>query len=320
MPTIPTELIAKYLSHQATPKDEEQLLTWVSESFENQIIFQQFSEAWNVRHSPKDLPDTEQALARLHKRISGIETKHVKLRNRTWFRVAASFAAIVVTTFLVMRSWNDASPRMLTMAPDTLQTVVLPDSSMVTLAPGATLSFPEEFRGDERRVVLTGKAFFDVAKNASMPFLIQSGTVTTKVLGTSFTIDHRSQQFKLTVNTGRVQVGRKEDIALLVPGDRLVYDTISRAHLIERVNMADATDWMYGVVRLEDATLSQVVAKLNDYFNRNIILVNESQMGCRITGTFEQQEIESIVEAIEFSTGLAIEANGDAWTVSGKCK
>lgn len=85
-------------------------------------------------------------------------------------------------------------------------TVLLSDGSSVVLQPASRLSYPDTFQ--QREVYLTGKAFFEIVKDPSHPFLVYTRGIATKVLGTSFMIDapESGQPIKVAVKTGRVAV------------------------------------------------------------------------------------------------------------------
>jgi ferric-dicitrate binding protein FerR (iron transport regulator) len=82
----------------------------------------------------------------------------------------------------------------------------LPDSTLVYLNKNSRLSYPDEFAGTERVVVLEGEAFFDVSKDKAHPFIIYSGNTCTEIAGTSFNLRayEAQQEFELTVVTGTV--------------------------------------------------------------------------------------------------------------------
>ena len=110
------------------------------------------------------------------------------------------------------------------------KTIVLNDSSTVALFAYSTLTFPEHFNGVQRKVTLEGSAYFDVRENTDMPFVVHSGQLVSKVLGTTFTIfkDTLGSDIKITLHSGKLEVSKKDlsDKKILFPGDYVVYDTI----------------------------------------------------------------------------------------------
>ncbi|MGG7661844.1 FecR family protein [Dyadobacter sp. BHUBP1] len=92
--------------------------------------------------------------------------------------------------------------------------VDLEDGSRIMLDPGSRMSYPARFSGTQRReVFLSGKAFFDIAKDPSKPFFVYANELVTKVLGTSFTVRSFAdeQEVSVAVKTGKVAVFSRED-------------------------------------------------------------------------------------------------------------
>ncbi len=89
-------------------------------------------------------------------------------------------------------------------------TITLPDRSTILVYPKSRISYPKQFAARKREVYLDGKAFFTVTKNPERPFYVYANSLTTRVLGTSFTVqtDTRKGQVNVWVRTGRVSVYR----------------------------------------------------------------------------------------------------------------
>ena len=90
---------------------------------------------------------------------------------------------------------------------DTIQAVLLPDKSSVSLSPKSVLSYSNNFNNVNRKVYLSGEAFFEVSKNPAKPFFVLTNTIVTKVLGTSFSVKaYPSKMSVVIVRTGKVSV------------------------------------------------------------------------------------------------------------------
>lgn len=101
------------------------------------------------------------------------------------------------TTFIEVKNTSSKS-----------QLITLSDGSSVVLQPNSKISYPEKFIAQTREVVLSGEAFFEIAKNPNKPFLVYANEVVAKVLGTSFTIKafEEDKQVQVFVKSGRVSV------------------------------------------------------------------------------------------------------------------
>jgi ferric-dicitrate binding protein FerR (iron transport regulator) len=103
-------------------------------------------------------------------------------------------------------------------------TIMLEDSSMVTLAPESELTFPEKFAPEKREVHLKGEAFFQISRNPDRPFLVKTKELVTRVLGTSFTVRsfEKDAEASVSVKTGRVSVYSKKDEQAATSSDKVV--------------------------------------------------------------------------------------------------
>jgi transmembrane sensor len=103
---------------------------------------------------------------------------------------------------------------------ETPQTIILGDGTAIILKPQSVLRYPKTFAVDTRDVLLTGEAFFEVARDASRPFLVHANEIVTKVLGTSFTIRNYANENNVIVqvNTGKVSVFRERESSPPVGG------------------------------------------------------------------------------------------------------
>lgn len=186
---------------------------------------------------------------------------------RQWWRRAAVYIATAAAALLVIGFWaflgKDArkpgvmQEKMFVQAPqsrliteenttDLPKRLTLSDRSTVTLEPGAKIVFPASFAGDKRTVQLTGNAFFEITRNPDQPFLVYSGKIITRVLGTSFRIKNNAKDKALEVEvvTGKVSVfenreafsegdsvDNQDNGVVLTPNQRVTYFAESR-HLM----------------------------------------------------------------------------------------
>ncbi|OIN58629.1 FecR domain-containing protein [Arsenicibacter rosenii] len=151
------------------------------------------------------------------------ETPVVPLSRRPWrwMAIAASVTVLLLAGVWTKRGWmtpdsgyealKEHAPTPLTEVANSgtaPRLVRLPDGSLVKLQQGARISFPATFDAGQREVYLSGTAFFEVVKNPAQPFLVYANQLTTRVVGTSFTIyaPERGPTTRVVVRTGKVAV------------------------------------------------------------------------------------------------------------------
>ncbi|MDN5213251.1 FecR domain-containing protein [Fulvivirgaceae bacterium BMA12] len=191
-------------------------------------------------------------------------------------------------------------------------TVVLADGSAVKLNAQSQIRFPEKFEPHVREVFLEGEAFFDVKEDAERPFIIRTGEITTKVLGTSFNIkaNPNGHKIQVTVVSGKVQVnsGAKDQdasltSAVLLPSEMLTFYPAEEKIVKEKVATHDFVAWKDGILVFKKATFKEVISELEAWYGVEIS-VNEIPADRRFSGEFNKMSLESVLKGIGFSLGF----------------
>lgn len=261
-----------------------------------------------------------------------------------WWRVAAVFVAAL--GFLLWSSRHDlqslrsngsdqASQLSISRNNNTQhnQTLILSDSSIVTLFPGSTLQFPETFHGDSRKVTLTGDAFFEVTHDGK-PFLVYAGETVTRVWGTQFRVTAfpQNKDVKVSVKSGKVSVHKAGEFILPKPSEKheipgvmltrheqVVFDKALEA--LEKTQLTDLkvitqnTDSQAQV--FVDTPVTQVFKELESIYGIQISFDERVFADCKIITSFRGEtlieRVNSICQAIEAS----YEPAGGAIVISG---
>lgn len=187
--------------------------------------------------------------------------------------------------------------------------ITLPDSSIVTLYPGASLRYAAHFVQQKRELNLSGKAFFKVKHDANRPFIVYSGQVQTVVLGTSFWVDAQPSgaRVRVTVKTGKVGVKTAlNSPVFLLPDEQAVFikneGTLAKITPSKQVQKPAAPHLITSdkpALAFNETPLSQVVTLLKEQFKLEIYLDDESLAALRITLNTRGKSLESILEEIK---------------------
>ena len=156
--------------------------------------------------------------------------------------------------------------------------LLLPDGTGVWLNAGSSLRYPVAFRGKERKVILTGEAYFEVAHNDQQPFRIQVGDQLVEDLGTHFNINAYADEpeMKTTLLEGSVKVGN----VVLKPGEQALINKQGDISVKKGINTADAVAWKSGFFVFKDANLKTVMREIARWYDVTVIYqpdVNNSQ-------------------------------------------
>lgn len=198
--------------------------------------------------------------------------------------------------------------------------IKLEDGSTVTLAPGASVQFPENFTGNVRQVQLSGKALFQVAKNPERPFVVYANELVTRVLGTTFWVDARNgeQSASVEVIEGKVSVYRRQDFSLtgngttglskgivLTANQKVVYqqdDGLLTRALVEAPRPVPTGKSMPTFV-YRNTPVADVLTDIEEAYQVDIIFDAEQLTDCPVTASLSNQplleKIAMICEAVE---------------------
>jgi len=175
--------------------------------------------------------------------------------------------------------------------------VVLPDGTKVWLDAASSITYPVAFTGNERRVKLTGQAYFEVAKNKEKPFYVSMNNVQVRVLGTHFNISAYNDDNEITTTLleGSVQVTKNNTLSLLKPGQQAVVSNSSNKIAVSDANIDDAMAWKNGYFIFNDDNITGIMKKVSRWYNVDIEYrgnYNNQQFG----GTFYRSK--SIMELL----------------------
>ena len=158
--------------------------------------------------------------------------------------------------------------------------VTLSDGTTVFLNSHSRLTYPSAFTGDERRVELSGEAYFKVAKDAAHPFIVESDGVETKVLGTEFNVrNFGSEPSNVTLVEGSVLVRMpKHSPVRLLPGQNIEIQENGRIN-VENVDVREYTEWKSGFFYFDNRTLTDVFRIVGRYYNVSVMCQESKLMG-----------------------------------------
>ena len=244
--------------------------------------------------------DPRKALARSQ---NGTLCRSLRLSKRIvmFSRIAGIAAAAIIGIFLYT-SWR-ASWTSYT-AYDIAQTFTLPDSSSVTLAPGATLRLQRH--KDNRFVQMTGKIYFDVRHDDRAPFRIDAGSGFVKVLGTRFLVDARDT-ISVSVVSGKVlfsaaQSGEKG--LILTKGQSAVLRQSTSAPARLTPKHPNPAAWATGEFIYDNTPLPEVLSELSEYYG--VTLVWSDAESHSLSGEFSTSSLPEILNLINSALGTDI--------------
>lgn len=183
------------------------------------------------------------------------------------------------------------------------QLVHLPDGSTVLLNDNSTLKYDQDsFDSKTREVTLTGEAFFDIKHNPEKPFIVHTGKIQTRVLGTAFNINaqNSSDNIEVTVARGKVQVGDTEKIyGVIIPNQQIKVNKTTLDYKQNTISAAVVTEWKSNYLILDDINMAEAVSLISQKYKVQILISNEKIKNCRITASFlNEEDLDHVLKVI----------------------
>ena len=184
--------------------------------------------------------------------------------------------------------------------------VSLPDGTEVWLNAASSLSYPTTFEKDLRMVKVTGEVYFDVAKDAKRPFIVQTENQKIEVLGTSFNVNAYADQGKCltTLIEGSLRVIAKQNDQRVVikPGQQAIVSESGEMDVVQ-VDVEEYTAWKDGAYMVNNLTLEQFAKQIERWYDVDVDMGNYKNY--RLSATIRRDvKLKEVLDAITLRTKI----------------
>jgi ferric-dicitrate binding protein FerR (iron transport regulator) len=326
-------LLSKYFDGTCTPQEEQRVLNYLAGQ-DHQEFISLMEQSWEELPAGNIGEDiTRRMMQQLEmktystKAVIPIERPPLKWK-KAWLRVAAALVFIVTGAacwFITHR--KHAVPATWTTiynSHNNPEVAVLPDNSKVWLAPGSKLSYTPFIGKEERSIKLDGEAFFNVTHNAGQPFVVYTGKLATRVLGTTFNIEAYPQEAAVRVSlvSGLVAVAPADSpdhvATQLHPGDVMNYEKSSRTFNRQQIRISDPEEWMKGSLVFNDLLLTDALQRVAARYHLVIHYAKGTQSvlsNKKITAVFRKESSSEILNNMLFISNCHMQQRGQDITV-----
>ena len=332
------DTIIKFLNNCCTDAELYEVIRWANSEALNEESRAWGLNDWNSYQAEDGSEDDEKfsiLFYKIQQRIdAGIHKPKIKAENKTrslslftsWLTRAAAILLIPVLTFLLytlselktesVKYANLASDSLEIIAPVGARAVVqLPDGSKVHLNYGSKIKYPQIFSGNTREIRLTGEGYFNVAHNPEKPFIVKTGQLNVKALGTVFNVMAYPGKdiVETTLVNGNVVLeqnminGKTRNIGSMVPGQHVNYNIRTGAVSSTEGNIEKYIAWKDGRLVFEDATIIQVAEQLSRMFNVDVEIA-DNMKDCLYTVTFVNESLFQILDLMTIATPVRYKA------------
>lgn len=267
-------------------------------------------------------------LKEMEKIDSSIALKKVKasIANKRiikWRSNLQKVASVLILPLLMVVIWQgiklknsheEISFNEITTQPTLRSNFTLPDGTKVWLNGNTTIKYPTRFEGNERLVSLSGEAYFEVAKNKQKPFLVQINNLLVEATGTQFNIssyvDENIQEILLTegsINIHYANGNERKLLTMLRINELAKFDNKSRKLKIDNVEPEKYIAWKTGKIVFYNDQLTDVIKKLERWYNVDFTYSSNAVRDYAFTGTFAGEDLSQILKCIEITTPIYFE-------------
>ncbi len=303
------EIISRYFRGQLAD-NEYDLLSDALQDKSNQEYFETAKQEWENNPDLDELGHRN--LDRLDYQISKQSTsRNVPILRKLWFQVASAAAVLLVgllagSTFTYLISNKTSSEQLVFETPRGEKSLVkLPDGSEIWLNASSRLVY-NTFSDKHRQVELKGEAFFKVARDEKAPFVVKTNECEVEVLGTTFNVMAYDEfgRKEITLLSGKVDVHMKGAEQVLKPGQALILK--NNSYRVDEVIASESSGWVENKFNFKNIPLSELMKRLENWYDVDITLENNTGREVNFTGTFKNEEtIWQVLDAIKVYTPIS---------------
>ena len=194
----------------------------------------------------------------------------------------------------------------------------LADGTQVWLNSESKLTYPARFTGGTREVAMEGEVCFQVAKNEAQPFIVRTGGMAVKVLGTVFNVDAYPDNGRIatTLVEGKVEIQAEDEKQTLLPDQQAVLEK-GKGIEVKKVYAEDYISWIGGVFHFTEASLEEIMQKLSRWYNFEFFFANADVKDAHFTLNIRRYEnVSDILSKIEKTGRAHFNINGRTVVVS----
>ena len=307
-----SEWIAEHDRGDWSHQRQRDLDAWLDESVANRVAYLRLHDAWQRADRLRALRSAESS-ARSMPVATSVRTIPRARSLEAWGLRALAGIAVLSSAILLNGDLGRLGSAQVFATPiGARESVSLEDGSKLTLNTSTQLRAKID---RNRRIVWLddGEAYFDIAHDATRPFVIFAGSRRVTVVGTKFSLRREGDRLKVDVVEGRVQVqSGTTPPTLLSRGETAIGEgaNVLVSRRTERQSLA-ATSWLDGRLVFDQMTIAEAAAQFNRYNRKKLVVADSAAANVRIGGTFEAGNVEGFARLMQAGFGLVVESHDD---------
>ena len=302
-------IIESYVNNDASDEVRMAFDRWLTDNEDREEKDEAMNAIWdNTPLTSAHVAEDPFSIIEEAEKIENIESQKSSRRKTVWLWVTSAAAACMAA--LAFMGWNrpEYNETCLVSSVTSKGEFVLPDGSTVWLNKDSRLYYLNDLQGEIREVRLEGEGYFDVAKDAGHPFVVQAGGMSIKVLGTRFTVSaYEDRPVEAYLEEGKIMAKVPEhEPVILDPDQAIRYDASAGELQAFAETASDHTAWVDGKLEFVNKSLKDIIDCLEHWYCVSISC-NDMEMASkvRLSMTIRQEGIEEICTALSTIADLS---------------
>ena len=306
--------IKDFLDGSLEAEGHAALRQWIKEAPENRTYFHDTVAVWKAAGIVSNADDFN-----VEKAISKFRKENKSSNRINFYKCAFRISAVAIvfllcgisSLFFLWQSGRTAVEAVeeykeyVVEVPDGAKSkITFPDGSVVWLNAGSKVTYDSNFAKESRNVELTGKGYFEVSKNEELPFVVNTGNLSVKVLGTKFNLKsyEEDSEVKVTLKEGAVKVGDfLTDAApvVLKPNQRFTFKKMTQTMQVDSVDASHIENWRNGAMTFDKVPLEEIAKELRRLYNIPIRIESDKLKHIVYYSDFQENvSIEKVLEIL----------------------
>ncbi len=302
------DLLDRFFAGETSSAENELLYSVINEDMD--LNFEEYSlDRWTGNDYV--MPESRKRRMKndIFRRISEAEANHG--RRKTWRTLAAAFAVAGYSAHDILKPVQEFE---VVAERGHKSMVTLPDGTVVWLNSDSRLTYTSDYNSKVRDIFLDGEAYFDVAKNPDIPFVVDAGEVRVRALGTKFNVRayHDEMSIRTTLVEGKVLASSGDDDVVLSPCQEAVYERrTGELSAADAPNADHLVPWRANEIYLDGMTLASVSRMLERMYNVDVVFSDSSVAGYTYTGLIRNSSLMNVLELISGTSPVKYRMNGN---------
>lgn len=312
-----TDIIRRYLNGDASQEEIQLIEKWIAEDGASWVD-DHIDEMWSSPTADSQQVHKNAMAARVLSHV-GATGKVKKMKRRKRFLPWVAAASILLAVTLLWRQFTEPDHRPLSWEvyrndkPGKVKLLRLPDSTLVFLNTASSISIASNFNDSSRDIELQGEAFFEVKHDATRPFKVKVGPLTTKVYGTAFNIEGYagSEQLRIALKQGKIGISNETmPEQILKPGEIMLYHKSRSTTETHQITGASIGDWTTGQISFYKTPLRDAFSTIANKYGVKFKYDN-SIKDQTITASFGNAPLQKVLNHLSYIWNLRFQQEKD---------